>query len=137
MATVNILSMSSHSVLVMMSSPYDKIQYYEFGQKEKDRIIAKLKELLSKEERVKLAVLFGGATRRNYVRDIDLCIHATPELNFKELLNLNARIELELGVPVDLVELTNVPATLKAIILKNGSLIKGTKSRQYALLQQI
>jgi predicted nucleotidyltransferase len=110
-----------------MQSTYDKIQYYEFSQKEKARIIAKLKAFLAEENRVKLAILFGSVTRRNYGRDIDLCIHATPELSFKELLNLNAQIELELGMPVDLVELTNIPESLQTKILKNGTLIKGTK----------
>lgn len=119
-----------------MQSTYDKIQYYEFGQKEKTRIIAKLKAFLAKEERVKLAMLFGSVIRRSYVRDIDLCIHAIPELSFKELLNLNAQIELELGMPVDLVELASLPASLKANILKSGVLIKGTKAQQHQLLNQ-
>ena len=114
-----------------MQSTYDKIQYYELGQKEKTRIIAKLKAFLAKEERVKLAMLFGSVTRRSYVRDIDLCIHAIPELNFKKLLDLNAQIELELGLPVDLVELSSLPASLKASILKAGVLIKGTKNQRH------
>ncbi|MCW4046719.1 MAG: nucleotidyltransferase domain-containing protein [Candidatus Bathyarchaeota archaeon] len=113
-----------------MQSAYDKIHYYEFGKKEKARIIAKLKAFLAKEKRIKLAILFGSVTRRNYGRDIDLCIHATPELNFKELLSLNAQIELELGIPVDLVELSNLSGALKAEIIKKGTLIKGDKLSQ-------
>jgi predicted nucleotidyltransferase len=120
-----------------MQPTYDKIQYYEFGQKEKMRIIVKLKAFLAKEEKVKLAMLFGSITRRSYVRDIDLCIHAIPELSFKELLNLNAQIELEMGLPVDLVELASLPASLKANILKSGVLIKGTKTQQRQLLNQL
>lgn len=111
-----------------MQSAYDKIQYYEFGKKGKARIIAKLKASLAKEKRIRFALLFGSVTRRNYGRDIDLCMHATPELSFKELLNLNAQIELELGMPVDLVEFSNLPESLKVNILKNGTLIKGTTS---------
>jgi predicted nucleotidyltransferase len=111
-----------------MESTYDRIQYYKLGQEEKSRIIAKLKKILAKEERVKLAILFGSITRQNYVRDIDLCIHATPKLNFKEFLNLNAQIELELGMPVDLVELSTLPPPLKVNILQNGTLVKGTKN---------
>jgi predicted nucleotidyltransferase len=120
-----------------MQSTYDKIQYYKLGQEKKNRIIAKLKNLLAKEERVKLAMLFGSVTRRNYVRDIDLAIHDMPELSFKELLNLNAEIELELGIPVDLVKLSNLPASLKVNILKNGILTKGTKTQQHQLLNQL
>ena len=119
-----------------MQSPYDKIQYYELGQEEKTRIVAKLKAALAKEKRIRLAILFGSVTRRNYVRDIDLAIHDMPELSFKELLNLNAEIELELGIPIDLVKLSNLPTSLKVNILKNGILMKGTKTLQHQLLNQ-
>lgn len=120
-----------------MQSTYDKIQYYKIGQKEKASLIAKLKAALAKEEQVKLALLFGSLTRRDSVRDIDLAIHAEPELAFKEFLYLNAQIELELGIPVDLVEIAKVPASLKESILKNGTLIKGTKTQQHQLLNQL
>ena len=120
-----------------MQSTYDKIQYYKIGQRDKASIIAKLKTLLAKEEQVKLALLFGSLTRRDSIRDIDLAIYAEPELTFKEYLYLNAQIELELRIPVDLVEIAKAPASLKAYILKNGTLIKGTKTQQNQLLTQI
>ena len=84
-----------------MESPYDRIQYYKIGHREKASIIAKLKALLAGEEQVKLAWLFGSLTRRDSVRDIDLAVHAEPEFAFKEFLNSNAQIELELGILVD------------------------------------
>ena len=59
------------------------------------------------------------------MRDIDICITSNPKLNFKELLDLNAEIELELGVPVDMVELETLPKNLQANILKNGVVVKG------------
>ena len=108
-----------------MESTYDKIQYYELEPKEKDKLIAKLKGILAKEERIKLAVLFGSATRRSYFRDIDVAIQASPELSFREFLNLNAQIELEVGVPVDLVDLANLAEPFKTSILKSGRLLKG------------
>ena len=107
-----------------MQSIYDRIQYYKIGQREKASIIAKLKTLLAKEKQVQQAWLFGSFTRRDSVRDIDVAIHAEPELSFKEFLNLNAEIELELGIPVDLVEIAKVPASLKESILKNGNEIR-------------
>ena len=107
---------------------YDKIQYYKIGQKEKDSLIAKLKALLAKEKQVKLAWLFGSFTRRDSVRDIDLAIHSEPELTFKEFLNLNAQIELKLGLPVDMVEIAKAPESLQENIFLKGSLIKGTKT---------
>jgi predicted nucleotidyltransferase len=118
-----------------MQSPYDRIQYYRLSEEAKASLIAKLKVLLDKEEQVQQAWLFGSFTRRDSVRDIDVAIHAEPELSFKEFLNLNAEIELELGVPVDLVEIAKVPAALKENILKKGTQIKTTKTQpQHYLL---
>jgi predicted nucleotidyltransferase len=113
-----------------MQSTYDKIQYYRIGQKDKEAGIPKLKTLLAQEKQIKLAWLFGSLTRRDSVRDIDLAIYSEPELSFKELLNLNAQIELKLCLPVDLVEVTRVPEPLKENIFVNGALIKGTTSLQ-------
>jgi predicted nucleotidyltransferase len=109
-----------------MQADYDKIQYYKVGKREKASLIAKLKALLEKEEQIQQAWVFGSFTRRDSVRDIDVAIRAEPELTFKEYLNLNAQIELELGVPVDLVEIAKAPAPLKENILKNGTKIKPT-----------
>ena len=113
-----------------MQSTYDKIQYYRIGQKQKASIIAKLKTLLDKEEQVQEAWVFGSFTRHDSIRDIDVAIHTEPELSFNEYLNLNAQIELELGIPVDLVEVTKAPQSLKDNILKNGTKIKQTKNQQ-------
>ena len=116
-----------------MQSTYDKIQFYHLR---KNKIIKKLKETLAKEKRIQLAIIFGSITRRNNIRDIDICIHSAPTLNFQELLNLNAQIELDLGIPVDLVELTALSPSFRVNILKNGTLIKGQKTLLNQLLNQ-
>lgn len=116
-----------------MQSTYDKIQFYHLR---KNEIIKKLKETLAKEKRIQLAIIFGSITRRNNIRDIDICIHSAPTLNFQELLNLNAQIELDLGIPVDLVELTALSPSFRVNILKNGTLIKGQKNLLNQLLNQ-
>jgi predicted nucleotidyltransferase len=116
-----------------MQSTYDKIQFYHLR---KNEIIQKLKKTLAKEKRIQLAIIFGSITRRNNIRDIDICIHSAPTLNFQELLNLNAQIELDLGIPVDLVELTALSQSFRVNILKNGTLIKGQKTLLNQLLNQ-
>jgi predicted nucleotidyltransferase len=108
-----------------MQSTYDQIRLYKFNQKEKQELIRRIKEFLAGNKRINLAIVFGSITTRDYVRDIDICITSNPKLNFKELLDLNAEIELELGVPVDMVELEDLPKNLQANILKNGIVVKG------------
>ncbi len=107
-----------------VQSDYDRIQYYKVGERVKASLIAKLKVFIERENWVQQAWVFGSFTRRDSVRDIDVAIHAEPELTFKEYLDLNAQIELELGVPVDLVEIAKAPTTLKENILKRGTKIK-------------
>jgi predicted nucleotidyltransferase len=119
-----------------MQSTYDKIQFYKLRQKEKNQIIERLKETLVNEKRIQLAIVFGSLTRRNNIRDIDIAIHSAPTLDFKELLNLNAQIELDLGMPIDLVELTALSPSFRIDILKNGTLIKGQKTVLNQLLKQ-
>ena len=110
-----------------MQSSYDRIQYFKIENKQKEAIITKLKALVANEKEVTLAWLFGSLTRRNSIRDIDLAVHSEPELTFKEFLNLNAQIELELGLPVDMVEIARVPEVMKEKIYTSGLLIKGGK----------
>jgi predicted nucleotidyltransferase len=88
-------------------------------------VIEKIREFVIKNRRIKLAIIFGSLTTRDYVRDIDICISSNPKLSFKELLELNAEMELELGIPVDMVELENLPKTLQINIMENGIVVKG------------
>lgn len=119
-----------------MELTYDRIQYYKLSRKDKEEIIEKLKKFLAKDKRIQLAIVFGSLTTRDYVRDIDICISSNPKLNLKELLDLNAKIELELGIPVDLVELANMPATLQTSILRKGITLKGQKHFMTKLLNR-
>ena len=116
-----------------MQSTYDRIHYYKIEKKQKDAIITKLKALVANEKEVTLAWLFGSLTRRNSIRDIDLAIHSEPKLTFKDFLNLNAQIELELGMPVDMMEIGNTPQSLKENIFASGILLKGTRRLQQQL----
>jgi predicted nucleotidyltransferase len=113
-----------------MQSTYDKIQFYKLSQKEKEEIIKKLKKSLANQKRIQLAIIFGSLTTRDYIRDIDVCIHSNPKLKFNELLDLNAKIELALGIPVDIVEMESLTTTLQTSILRNGLIIKGRKWRR-------
>jgi predicted nucleotidyltransferase len=108
-----------------MQSTYDRIRYYKIGRKRKDRILAKLRKLFADDEQIKRAWLFGSITRRDSVRDIDIAIQTEPKLDFGDYLSLSAQIELNLGVPVDLVEIAKAPETLKERILSSGIKIKG------------
>lgn len=113
-----------------MQSTYDHIQYYKLGKKQKETIIVKLKALLANEKEIRLAWLFGSVIRRDSIRDLDIAIYVEPEMNFQDFLNLNAQVELELRIPVDMVQIGNTPQKLKENILACGILIKGNQRLQ-------
>ncbi len=96
-----------------MESIYDALHFYRFGKEEKKEIIEKVKILLADEKSILLAIIFGSFTRRDSVRDIDLYVYSVPTLNLSRLLSLNAKMELDLGLPIDLVELTYLSPSFK------------------------
>lgn len=107
-----------------MQSTYDRIHYYKIDEAKKEAITCKLKVLLNAEKSVKFAWLFGSITTHTTIKDVDVAIHTQPEMSFSEYLDFNAHVELELGLPVDMVEITKVPASLKQRIKRDGILIK-------------
>ena len=119
-----------------MESIYDKVRFYKLGKHEKGQIIRELKKSFDRQRSVSFAVVFGSLTRRNSVRDVDVCVYSVPTLSPTELLKLNAQVELDLGFPVDLVELTYLSPSLRIDIIRNGIQIKGQRAIAYQLLDQ-
>jgi predicted nucleotidyltransferase len=107
-----------------MQSTYDTIRWYKFTPTQKAQVIAKAKAAVAKEKAIKSAWIFGSLTRRNTVRDLDIALQAEPKLSFKEYLDLSVRIELQVGMPVDVVDLAEAPELLKASIAKANIKIK-------------
>jgi len=119
-----------------MQSSYDAIRFYKLDSERRKRIIRRLKEDLAREEKIKLALVFGSLTTRHSVRDVDVCIYSVPTMDLKELLDINARVELDIGIPVDISEHSNLPPSLRIDILRHGILLKGSRSFSYQLLDQ-
>jgi len=119
-----------------MESIYDRVQFYRFGREERRQIVEKVRRLLAGEKRILLALIFGSFTRRESVRDVDICVYSAPTLNLSDMLSLNAQIELDLGCTVDLVELAHLSAPLRLNVLRNGILVKGEETLLHRLLDQ-
>jgi len=113
----------------------DEIKYYKLAEREKGDVIKRVTSMLNADERVKLACVFGSFTRKDSLRDIDLAVYATPPLSFDELLSLGARIELELNLPVDLVQLQDLDPAFRLKVLRHASpiLVKDKQLHQRLL----
>jgi len=103
-----------------METEYDRIKYYEIDEKRRKEIIERVASFLSRFRRIKLAYIFGGFTRRDFVRDIDVAVYAVKPLNLKELLKLGGELEAELRIPVDLVPLEELSPAFRFKILSEG-----------------
>ena len=114
----------------------DKIKYYKFKKKEKEDILRRLKEYFEREERIKLAYIFGGFTRRNVVRDIDVAVYAVPAFSFSELVKLNVNVEHMLRISVDVIQLQDIDPAFRLKVLKGGVPLKMKNEMHYALISQ-
>ena len=93
-----------------------------------------MKKVLEREDRVLVAVIYGSAIRRKEVRDIDIAIYAKPDISLKELLKVEAELEREIGVPVDLVSIDKVPPKLAYKALTSGVKVVSRSSMLYNTL---
>jgi len=120
-----------------MEYQFDEISYYRLTEWQKKRVVETAKNLLEVDERVKLAYIFGGFTRRSSIRDVDIAVYAVPPFSFGELLSLNAKMELKLGLPVDLVQLQDLDPVFRLKILRYGlSILVGDGQLYHSLLAQ-
>ncbi len=112
---------------INMQSTYDRVRYYKINKPQKEALTKKIGAVLAKEKNIKAAWIFGSLTRGDSVRDIDIAVYSEPKLTFMEYLDLNAKIELEVGIPVDMVDISAASQSLKENIFAIGILIKGNK----------
>jgi len=115
---------------------FDKIKYYKFKKEEKEEILRRLKEFFEREERIKLAYIFGGFTRRNVVRDIDVAVYAVPAFSFSELVKLNMNVEQMLRISVDVIQLPDIDPAFRLKVLKGGIPLKMKNDTHYTLISQ-
>jgi len=119
-----------------MQSFYDAIRFYKLDFERKEKIIRTLRKVFTNDERIKLALVFGSSTTRQSVRDVDVCVYSAPTMDFNELLDINARVELEIGIPVDILEFSSLPPSIRIKVLRHGVLVKGQRRLCCQLLDQ-
>ena len=95
------------------------IKYYRVSLEE---LIPKLRRFFEDRPEVLLAILFGSATRRSLVRDLDLAI-LLRGLDLMRLCKLAAELEGLTGIPVDLVPLDKAPPMIALKALREGRIV--------------
>lgn len=107
------------------------IKYYKVSLKE---VSGKLKIILEDMPEVKIAVLFGSITRRNFVRDVDVGLYMDPEPDLRKLIKVAGILEDALKIPVDVVPLSKAPPKLRLKALTKGIKLVVRDSRLFSTL---
>ena len=111
------------------------ITYYRISLEE---LVPRLREFFRDRREILLAVVFGSATRRSLVRDLDLAILLGEKLDLMRFCRLMAELEDLAGIPVDLVPLDKAPPMIALKALREGRIVFVRDGRIYPeLLKRI
>jgi len=95
---------------------------YRYFERNKEEVLKKLRLIFNSEEEVLLAIVFGSFVELNSYRDVDVAIYAKSK-DLEYVAKLSARLELELGIPVDVVPLDEISSKFRYSVLVNGIIV--------------
>lgn len=99
----------------------ERFRYYRFSKNEKEVLLKKIKEFLSRYD-IDLAIVFGSFVEGDVFRDIDIAIYSYA-MDLDKFLKINSELELELGIPVDIVPLDQLNPIFRLKILRKGLVV--------------
>lgn len=99
----------------------ERYRYYSLEEREREVLLSKVREVLERRG-VELAVVFGSFLNGKEFRDVDVAVYSEG-LDLEDLLKLGAELELELGVPVDLVPLDQLSPEFRLEVLRKGLVV--------------
>jgi predicted nucleotidyltransferase len=99
----------------------ERFRYYRFSKNEKEVLLKKIKEFLSRYD-IDLAIVFGSFVEGDVFRDIDIAIYSYA-MDIDKLLRIGSELELELGIPVDIVPLDQLNPIFRLKILRKGLVV--------------
>ena len=101
-----------------------EFRYYELTAEEKIKIIDFLRERLGSINEILFAYVHGGFVERNLFRDVDLAVWIrSEEKAFYYTVDFSAKLEVEVGIPIDIHVLNEAPLPFKYHVLTQGKLL--------------
>ncbi len=98
----------------------EKLTYYSLEKLGRDKIIETIRERILEDGRIIIALAFGSILRRDKVRDIDIAVHASPEIDLFGLLTLGSKLEDSVGIPIDVSPLTEIAPCMRYQVIARG-----------------
>ena len=115
-----------------------EFKYYQLSMEGRREIMDKLRELLKGEEGVLLAYVHGGFLRREFFRDVDLALWVEdPDRSYYYAVELAVRLQLEVGLPVDVQVLNEAPLPFRYRVLTEGVPILSRDEGLRARLEEV
>ena len=100
----------------------NEFRYYRVDEAERRRLLSVIREKLSEFEDVLLAIVFGSFIELSEFRDIDVAVYML-DPSLERVLQLSAELEEALGIPVDVVPLSEVSPRFRLYILTKGEIV--------------
>ena len=101
-----------------------KIRYIKLSAKEKGKLLKNLKSRLRSNDEIMFAYVHGSFIEREFFRDIDVALWLkTPHMAFNYTVDLSSKLEMELGIPIDIQVLNEAPLPFKFHVFTNGKLL--------------
>jgi len=96
----------------------EKLTYYRV--EDRGKLPDKIKSVLEENEEIVIAIIFGSFLTRDKLRDIDIAIHTSGEIELEELIRLSSRIEDEIGIPAHMLLLMEMPPCIRYKAITKG-----------------
>lgn len=104
-----------------------RLDYHRRGEVaggEKSRLLKEIAEKLEAIDEIVFAYVHGGFIERRSFRDVDVAIWiADPKRSFHYTVDFSAKLEVELGIPIDIQVLNEAPLPFKHNVFTCGKLL--------------
>ena len=101
-----------------------ELKYRSMPECERLKLVERLRERLAEDSGVVFAYVHGGFLEREWFRDVDVAVWVRdPRDAFYYAVEFSAKLEVELGVPVDVQVLNEAPLPFKYRVFTRGRLL--------------
>jgi len=111
---------------MIMSSdkPLFDLNYIKLPDKERILLLERLASRLKADPEILFAYVYGSFIKREFFKDLDVAVWLKNlSKAFSYVVDFSARLEIELGVPVDVQVLNEAPLPFKFHVLTEGKLL--------------
>lgn len=101
-----------------------RFNYRKLSTKQKLQLLEKLKKKLGDVAEISFAYVYGGFVERGFFRDLDVAVWLkNPRKAFFYVVGFSAKLEIEMGFPIDLQVLNEAPLPFQFSVFTQGRVL--------------